>query len=327
MISFPSSASSFVGSYGSLFLPIAADFVTTSVFKHATGFGKAQFAGSIVGAGVFCYSASRTNWTIGLAGAALYTLYKAVSVFRSHHTHPTNPTHHSSHDNPIIAPMEKSFKVLLKKMSYISDRALDYSHPQFTDHVKALKMELEPQITHHSKQWENPDVIEQTRSLMIQCQGLLYKIDGILDDQTQDLQANPQARLQKKAELLKSESFIYHCAFHRAFHFLTHSYRMIRCKAYTISLPNVQNFPGKNYASSPWGTELTVEYFNRFIQGDSPQREMNRIFNDTQDKLADLVKAVRPNFPYLVKDEQPFPGDYNNPTNPFRIFARETKTE
>ncbi len=237
---------------------------------------------------------------------------------------PIAPVEAYAHQRPDIkittAEVEASFDLLLTKLTFTTPLVLDYADEFFKTHFQHLIMSLKSQTASHCQQWENPDLIDQTRSIMIRCQGLLYQIDGILDDQTQHL--NPQARLQKKAELLKDENFDHHLAFNEAFDIFIKAYNLIRSKAFTLSLPNIQNYPKGKFESAPLLGDLSHEYCVRFMKGNSPQRELNILFNETQEKLADLLKAAYPDSPHLIKDEQPIPGDYNNPGNPFWIYPR-----
>jgi hypothetical protein len=224
------------------------------------------------------------------------------------------------------AEVEEAFDHLFKQLTFTNPIVLDYKDDSFKERLHSLILDSKSSNASHSQKWESPNLLYETKSIMVKCQALLYKIDGILNVQTQHLHANPQERLQKKAELLKDENFAHHQPFRTAFDLFIKAYHLVRSKAFILSLPNIKNFPKEKFESFLL-SDLTHEYCMRFMKGNTPQREMNILFNDTQEQLADLLKTAYPHSPHLIKDEKHTPGDYDNPTNPFWILPRKTQTK
>jgi hypothetical protein len=203
---------------------------------------------------------------------------------------------------------------LQTKLVCVSEEELDFSAPDYNDQFKDLTQRLVKDEIR--AQWESRDFLSKTHDIMVRCRNILFEIHTDLKRQTIKLESDPEARLQKMNELLKNteEGRV----FDAAFRFLNETYRAIRCQAYMLSLPNISNYPHGKFSLFVTGDVVTLAYCNRFITGEGLPRELNKIFNDTQDRLADLLQLVYPGSPLNVKDEHSWPGDYEDATNPFR---------
>ena len=313
-VSFPSST---ISKYGSLVLPIAADIAVSFLLSRVTQIRTAKISGLAVGAGVACFCASRTSWTIGLTGAGLYVIYKVVVNLNFSNLKP--------HKHTYIENLEKSFHALEQKFVFTSDRRMDVKDVGFNDTFRDLIQHLQPETDPIRNQWSDPAVLAQAKKLLIDCQTLLFQIFSRLEDATQHLQDNREARLQMMSHLLLDGSFDPDKAFVKSFFLLSRIYRSVRCKVYYIHIPNLSGVKENERTSCVLGAPLTQEYCALFISGSGPQGALNQIYNETQDRLAGLVKLMYPKSPCRIKDEQPIPGDYGNPTNLFTINTRPMK--
>jgi hypothetical protein len=305
---FPSSLISFSQSYGSLVFPIAADFVTAAVFKRATCFGKAQFAGLIAGVGVSYMLASRTSTTIVVTGAALYLIYKLIVC---------NPPYRAC-----IHDLEESDERLQRRFTFTSEKELNAHDPDFGAQLKALTDEVKPQTNLLREQWKDPHVSLNTWILLGNCQAFLFRIYERLEEATKHLETDPPARLAKMAALFKHPDFDPDKTFDRALLILHRTYRQIRCRGFYLTLPNLKNVPDDGTTNPILGTPLDIADCHLFITGTGNESAMKRTYNRTIDRLGDLLNCINPNSPYNIKDEQLVPGDYDNPTNPFWIFPK-----
>ncbi len=122
-----SSLTPVVQTYGCLFLPIAADFGTTLLFKQATSDNKAHVAGLAAGMGVLFFSGRQTSLVIGLTGAVLYLIYKVITANFSHQKKPI----------PDMIIANSKWLELEKSITYVFDEVLNYEDPDFMN--KLLK--------------------------------------------------------------------------------------------------------------------------------------------------------------------------------------------
>lgn len=307
-----SSLTPFVQTYGSLFLPIAADLVTTSLFKRATRDGKAELGGSIAGIGTLYFLGRQTSLVIGLTGAVLYLIYKGTAIIQA-----ANPHLNLAGDMIVV---EREWLELQKSIDYVAEEALDFTASDFQTKCNDLIEKLEPQTLPLKKMWENQDFLIKTQRIVEQCQKVLITIHTDLKQQVFAESSNLTVRSQKMAALLKDPSYrLANELFGRAFTLLNEVYRIVRCKGYTISLPNILNCPDKKHSMIATDEEIASEYCQLFFTDETPQRAMNKIFNNTQDELAGLIQILYPDSPLTAKDEMYIPGDFGNPSNPFKI--------
>jgi len=302
-VSFPSS---FVQNYGALFFPIAADYVTTAVFNRVTSQNKAQFAGCAAGGGALYFFGKQTSLAFGLTGAVLYLIYKVISTTKF----PTSQQNLTA----AMQAASRQWMALETKLVCVSEEALDFSAPDYNAQFRALTQRLEKDQIR--AQWESQDFLNKTHVIMVRCRRILFEIHNDLKRQTIGLASNREDRLQKMSELLKDTEG--RKVFDAAFLFLNQTYRAVRCQAYMLSLPNSRNYPHGKFSLFVTGDGISLAYCNRFITGEGPQRELNKIFNAVQDELADLLQLIYPGSPLNVKDEQSWPGDYEDATNLFR---------
>jgi MFS superfamily sulfate permease-like transporter len=310
-VSFPSSTVHFFQNYGSHILPVTKELVDVFVFKRTISSDKALFVGFVACMGVTCFFDKKISVAIGLTGAIVFLIYKVS-------------THFATQKQDLDASMQaadRKWLELQKKFTYDSNEALDFANPAFDTQFKALTEKLISQTELIRAQWKNPDILDETRNILNHCQNILFQVRTILKRQTADLELDREARLQKMAELLNDHD-MENKVFHRAFSLLNEIYRMARCKGYVISLQNISHYPDRNFSSIVTDVDVPKEYFelfNNFFTRIGPQRDLNKIFNDTQSKLAGLLKLVYPGSPLNAKDNCAIPGDHGNPNNPFRI--------
>jgi hypothetical protein len=309
-VSFPSKIAFSVNDPFSIILPIAADRVTIAVFKRLVSEDKARFAGSIAGIGTLCFLGKQASLAISLTGAALYLLYKVVISF--------NFSFKPNLD-AALQDIEKELSKTEKAFSYISNKELDALDPEFDNQFAELLTEIVAETNVLRSLWENPEFLPSIHLIMISCRTLLITIRGLLQLETTDLQHNPEARLQKIAMLLQDPNHVVEKQiFDKAFSLFNKIYRMVRCKGYVVTLPNVRNSP-KGHDFYVTNVTITEEYADLFFQHGTPQSAMLMIFNTTQDNLADLLQLLYPDSPLTAKDEVYIPGDYGSPDNPFKI--------
>ncbi len=307
-VSFLSLATSFVQFCGSIISPIAADLATTRVFKCTAYCGQAQSAGVAVGLGVLCFVGTQTSTITGSWGAWLYLVYKIMSI---EDLRPSKQNLAAS-----MQAAEKQFFTIQKSLVYVSYEALDYKDPEFNTQFMALSKELISQRDPLQEIWEDPDFLIKTQEIMNCCQHTLFGVHTILNRQAASLsmQEALEPRLPKMAKLLKNPDYAFEeKLFDKAFCLLNLIYRLVRCKGFLISLPNLLNHPEDGDFFQLVSSEaISPEYSDLFISGEGQLCELNKIFNATQDRLAKLLQLVYPGSPLNVKDEQPTPGDCGN---------------
>jgi hypothetical protein len=307
-VSFISSTTSFLHNYGSLILPVAAELVTVVVFKRTTS-SKVLFAGFVAGIGVSYFFDKKISLAIGLTGAVLYIIYKVVT---------TTSSSTQKQDLPAsMKDVEDRWSELKTKLICISDKALDFDDPELCTQLTDLSKELRPQTKQFRAKWKDREFLIEAKEIMICCQKILFGVHASLEQKKLCLWSNSA---QKMAELLKDPDHAREKQlFDSAFTLLNKSYRVARSQGYLISLPNIINYPDRNFSTLLTGGSVSTTYFERFFSRTGLHHEMNTIFNNTQDRLSNLLQHVYPGSPFNVKDEQLLPGDYGNNGNPFRI--------
>lgn len=303
-VSFISSTTSFLQNYGSHILPVAAELVDVVVFKSTTSSSKGLFAGYIAVTGVLFFFDKKISLAVGLAGPILLIIYKVIT----------------QKQDPLasIEDAENKWNALTTKLVFESKKKLNYTaqnfHIQFTEHTK----ELRPQTEKIRANWKNRDLLIEAKEMMLCCQKILFKVHTSLEQKTASLLLMRETRLQKMAKILNDHAMEKQ-DFDSAFTLLNKIYRLVRSKGYMIALPNISNYPDRNFSSIVTGETINLKDCDRFFTKTGEQHEMNMIFNDTQNRLSALLKLIYPGSPLNAKDEQSLPGDYGNPTNPFRI--------
>ncbi len=202
-ISFPSIPVIFSARYG-VTIPILADLSIYAIFSRVMTSAKAQMASLVVGVGALYLLASRASMLIGLAGAALYVVYK-IGMHNYLHTCPHKPMY--------IEDLEESFETFRNKFVVTDERDIDRKDPNINQILKNLYNEQT------AAQWEDPLVIKDTLRLLTDCQTLLFQLYGLLEDNTEHLRSDHPQRLQKMVQLLQDKNFDPDKAFHRAFPF------------------------------------------------------------------------------------------------------------
>lgn len=305
-----SSIISFSQRYGSLFVPIAADLAVYAIFRRATWMGTIKNASTIVGLGVSYFFGRQTSTAIGLTGIALYLAYKIIA---HDYLYPIKPSKHLNIDD-----LEQSYSKLAAKLTYTCDRQLDEQDDHFKDKFKSLLAELKSETDTIRAKWDSPAVLDETRQLLINCQTLLFQIQGKLEKATEQLWLEPKARDAEMARLLKEPGYDENEAFNRALLLLNLTYRSIRGRIFVISLPHLRNPTGDKTFVITVGV-LNSKDNDRFFDPHQPHFQLKNIFNTTQERLTHFVKVYYNDARLLVNDEQPTLGDYGNPDNPFRI--------
>jgi hypothetical protein len=216
--------------------------------------------------------------------------------------------------------LEQSSARFFEKFAYTCERDFDAQSGNFNTEFSSLLKELEPETAQIRVQWDSPDVILETKKILLDCQALLFQIHGALENRTLHLRQQPQERIKAMAGLLRNPKFDTNKVFESAFVLFNHTYRGIRGKIFLIKLPNLKNATKENTPSWITGCVLVKVERERFFQSDQPHYELRSIYNQTQERLGDLLKILLPQkTAFRAKDEQIFPGDYHNPTNLFRI--------
>jgi hypothetical protein len=307
-VSFLSLATSFVQSCGSIISPIVVDLATTRVFNRTAYCGQAHVAGSLAGIGVLCFVGIQTSTITGSWGVWFYMMYKMMNIEDSQ---PSKQILAAS-----MQAAEERWRELQIKLVCISYEMLDYKDPEFNTQFTALSKELISQRDPLQKIWEDPDFLIETQEIMNCCQHVLFGVRAILNRQAASLsmQEAREPRLPKMAKLLKDPDYAFEeKLFDKAFCLLNLIYRLVRCKGFIISLPNLFNHPEDGDFFQLVSSEaISPQYGDLFITGEGQHRELNKIFNKTQHKLAKLLQLVYPGSPLNVKDEQPTPGDCGN---------------
>jgi hypothetical protein len=314
-VSFPSS---FVQNCSTLFFPIAADFVTTAVFNRVTSQNKAQAAGFTAGMGALYFFGRQTSTEIGLTGAVLFLIYKVI-VFLDHSL---KQNINECREN-LIASLQDAEKGLLEAQEIfisVSNEPLDFTDPAFNTQLTDLSKKLTLTNLVLEGLWKDQDFLKSIQIIMSNCRTVLLETHSVLKLEMWYQESNPEKVLQKMAAKFMNPDYKREKeCFDSIFSSFNRIYRLIRCKGCVISLPNILNFPGRNFSRLVGSGTIDYQYNNFFITGTGLQHDLNTIFNDTQDQLADLLNLVYPDSPLNAKDEQPLPGDYGNARNPFRI--------
>jgi hypothetical protein len=322
-VSFPTATVYFFQNYGSHILPVGTELVDLVVFKSTTSRSKGLFAAYVAAIGVSYFFDKKISLTIGLTGAVLFLIYKVITTtsFLTQ-KQALEPSVDFSTQKQNLAPsmqdLENRWLALTTKLVFDSYKVLNFKDPEFNTHLTALTKKLRPQTKLIRAKWENEDFLIETKEIMICCQEILFGIHTHLKQKTAGLLPSRETRLQKMVKLLNGHTKGKQ-VFDRAFTLLNNIYRVIRCKGYIISLPNIRNFPKGNDSSLlVTGETITAKYCDLFFTKTEEQQELKMIFNDTQDQLADLLQLVYPGSPLNAKDEQLFPGDYNSTLYIFR---------
>ncbi len=322
MISFPSSASSFVQNYGSLFLPITADSAAFELVRRVSSVRNANITGIVAGLGVSFYFARQTSTLIGLSGIALYLAFRVIAALNRAFS--------------IAYPhIEKDYNNLQQEFTLTSEVELDRQDPKFYEELDALADQLELQTDPIQKKWENFHFSFVTGIFLLNCHNFLFSMYDRLVEETKDLKTD-QARFTKMAELLKDPHFDPDKTFGKVLFFFLRTYRLPRCKGFNISLPNLKNPERDTTTFLFLGTPSEADH-NLFISGNRLEKKLNELYNETIDSLSEFLHFLSPSTPYdffdapissyVVKDEQPLPGDYGNPDNPFWIRPRQANNE
>ncbi|HEY5235062.1 MAG TPA: hypothetical protein VIJ14_02690, partial [Rhabdochlamydiaceae bacterium] len=221
--------------------------------------------------------------------------------------------------------LEESAEMLQQRFTFTSEKELDAQDANFGEQFKDLIDQVKPETALLREQWKDPHVTINTRLLLGNCQAFLFGIYNQLEEATKHLETDPPTRLARMAAIFKHPGFDPDKTFHRALLILHRTYREIRCRGFYLTLPNLKNAPDDEKTSPVLGDSLTPADCHLFITGTGNESKMKRTYNQTIDRLGDLLKCIYPNSPYIIKDEQLLPGDYDNPTNPFWIFTKKPK--
>ncbi len=123
------------------------------------------------------------------------------------------------HQKPVsIANLEATYsKLITDHFTYTDDRQFNRQDGDFNAQFGALREELEKETDPLRQKWEDPVIIQESKTVLLSCQTLLYKIHSDLELKTASLLLDQTARLKQMADLLKKTDFD---KFERAFFLL-----------------------------------------------------------------------------------------------------------
>ena len=305
----PNTPAPFSEKYGSTYFPILADLTVYALFSRVTTSAKAQLAGLVAGGGVLYIFARRTSPLIGLVGAGLYLAYKvAACIYLSQI---------ESAKYLSIKDLKESEKKLHQTFELVYPRGVDATDPDFKNMFQRL---VEHHKTAAHQRWNSHTILQETLSILVSAQGILFKTYYALESATEHLESDRPFQLQRMADLLQDPRFNPDGQFDKALAMLNRTYRFARSMSYHLTFPYLHNGgPGQ----PTWETcaPLTPQQLTIFIQGRGIQREMNSLYNTTHDSIGPFLTIVEPISPWNVKDEQLVPGDDpSNSTNLFKLW-------
>ncbi|HEY5235589.1 MAG TPA: hypothetical protein VIJ14_05385, partial [Rhabdochlamydiaceae bacterium] len=283
-------------------LPPLADGMTLYLISRVTSSAIAAQVGSLAaGIGTWALFARRTSPLIGLAGAAFYTVYKAVfSIYQSA----------EYYSGPSLERAEQSFR---DKFIFNFHKSLDANRSDYDFQLHA------PTWRAALSKWNTPSIQQEVVELLERAQAIAFYRFHSLKEATKSWESNPQEQYRIMVEGYRNSYITPDDSFRSAILVMNNLYRFARAMGYYSVPPN----DDKRYCLYSLVIEDNVEEEGlKFTQGTGLQGRMHAIYNETHDLIDPFLKHLFPSCLENVKDEHPIPGDklYTNRDNPFKLW-------
>ena len=305
--------------YGIFCFPILADLTVYSLFSRATTAAKAQIASLVAGAGIAYLLVDRTSLFTGLIGAGLYLAYKVALYFYA-------TSAPSGAATPIVdlvqatRALEQSYDTLQKEFVVTYNHAIDFVSSIASDRaLRSLihKNEVAFSIQHAQKtrsQRKN-QIDDQILSILTQCRTILFQIYQQVEETEQKMQPSATSRFSRIIALLKDPQFNPNHTFGKALLILLRSYRLFHRSGYILNLTLMR----KRYM-------ILTDY--ETILMNERQREIQTVFQETQNKFQSLIGAIYCDIPEntdikLFQDAYAGAPPYFIPDLPLRDAAQQ----